>query len=189
MKSFNQLLEQSMYYLDEEPQGPIRRPDAFGDQFRRGVPQPLKAPSTSTSVDMRPATVLGYNVNTPKDSPEAFKQERGIITKGTGLVDRAKMGGDKLINLIDKNKTAIAGGLATVIGGGIISKFFPQGRETDQRETEFDTTTQRRMASDAKVKGSLSTTAPPTNNIGAKTAQASASKDRIKIAPTKFNTV
>ena len=99
------------------------------------------------------------------------------------------MGGDKLINLIDKNKTAIAGGLATVIGGGIISKFLPQGRDTDQSETEFDTTTQKRMASDATVQRSLSTTAPPTNNIGAKTAQASASKDRIKIAPTKFNTV
>lgn len=161
MKSFNQLLEQSMHYVEEQQ---------------------------TTSADMRPATLFGYNVNTPANSPESFFQQRGITKRGTGLVDRAKMGGDKLINVIDKNKTAIAGGLATVIGGSLLSKFFPQGGNQNQSETEFDTTTQRRMKSNADVRNTMASTAPPTSKVGEKTAQASSSRDRIKIAPTKFNT-
>ena len=44
------------------------------------------------------------------------------------------------------------------------------------------------MKSNADVRNTMASTAPPTSKVGEKTAQASSSRDRIKIAPTKFNT-
>lgn len=99
----------------------------------------------SNSVDLRPQQLLGRNLTTPINSPDAFFQQRGIVKSGTGLIDRGKMAGGDLLNVAKNNAGAIGGVAAAGIGaalfrpaldtiGKIFGKKDPKPQDTFQKD-------------------------------------------------------
>ena len=113
-----------------------------------------------------PAQFLGKNLTDPKDSPETFYTQRGVIQPGTnqGLIQKAKIKAQPGLDFINKNKGSLAGAAASIGVAALsaplirgIGNLFGGGQQQPQQPSGLDPTSPegRRYAASLRVADSM----------------------------------
>lgn len=155
--------------------------------------KPFKFYSPADPDTGKPAQIMGKNLTDPKNSPEAFYSQRGVVQQGTnqGLLSTSKIKAQPGLDFINKNKGSIAGAAASIgvaaLAGPLLGKIgnlFGGGRQQAQQPSGLDPTSVegRRYAAGQRVTGSMEkgTTAPKV--VGVPQDR----DNRIKVPRTSF---
>lgn len=141
----------------------------------------------------KPAQIFGKNLTDPKDSPESFYSQRGVIQQGTnqGLLQKAKIKGQPGLDFLNKNKGSLAGAAASIGVAALsaplirgIGNLFGGGQQQPQQPSGLDPTSPegRRYAASLRVADSMKKGPTAPRVVGV-----SQDKDnRIKVPRTSF---
>lgn len=109
-----------------------------------------------------PAQIMGKNITDPKDSPEEWYTEKGIIQQGTnqGLLQKAKIKAQPGLDFINKNKGSLAGAAASIGVAALtrgVGNLFGGGQQQSQQPSGLDPTSPegRRYAARIRVADSM----------------------------------
>ena len=124
--------------------------------------KPFKFYSPADPDTGKPAQIMGKNITDPKNSPESFYSQRGVIQQGTnqGLIQKAKIKAQPGLDFINKNKGSLAGAAASIGVAALtrgVGNLFGGGQQQPQQPSGLDPSSPegRRYAASLRVADSM----------------------------------